>query len=109
MGEQRVKPAMASGLGNLIGDPRIAGLASPAQDPHQLLARILADEWTWRRFKLQTQFTVLTALALHHYLDPDLLGVTGENPYECLDLLYGVTVPSVQIDTVPAQCAQREA
>jgi hypothetical protein len=76
-----------SGVGNLTQRNRVFTATCKPIAPPELLARLIATAWTWQRFKTLKCFTVLEALALHHYLEPWLLGFGREQPYAFLDEL----------------------
>ena len=72
-------------------DPVVSGTRSPPpvsglemlharSKPHKvdaaaLLDYIRADKWTWARWKEVSELQVAEALALHHHLDPERLGI----------------------------------
>lgn len=48
-------------------------------DSDRLLQSLFADEWTWWRWRGVKKLAACQALALHHHLDPDKLGLLHRN------------------------------
>ena len=63
-------PARVSGLEMLRARSRTREI-----DAAELLHYIRADKWTWTRWKEVSELQVAEALALHHHLDPERLGI----------------------------------
>lgn len=47
----------------------------------ETLLNVLATYWMWEYFKSVRDIRVCDAIALHFYLDPRVLGMSGETPY----------------------------
>jgi hypothetical protein len=68
-------------------------ILKPDREPEDLLQplrgglqyRIFADLLTWDFYRQANEVRVCDGLALHHYLDPDLLRMRGPDPYVHLD------------------------
>lgn len=56
-------------------------------EPIDFLRLVHSNAWTEERFKHAKSIRVCEALALHHYLDPDVLGLSRGAPYKVLEKL----------------------
>lgn len=69
-------------------------------EPDDFLSRVQADFWTAARYTDVPTIRVGEALAIHHYLDPDLIGMSLGEPYPILKQLSKLlkSFPDNQID-----------